>query len=85
MALDFITKFPGSKELITKISFDSILVVTDRLTKYGYFILYKESFLAEDLAYMFNKHIIRNHGIPKKIISDKDKLFISRFWKSLID
>src|SRR5450755_2090996 len=85
VALDFITKFPESKELMTKISFDSILVVTDKLTKYGYFIPYKESSSAEDLAYVFNKHIIGNHGIPKKIISDRDKLFTSRFWKSLMD
>ena len=85
MALDFITKFLESKEPITKTSFDSILVVTDRLTKYNYFIPYKKSSLAEDLTYVFNKHIIRNYGIPKRIISDRDKLFISRFWKSLID
>src|SRR5450755_3322308 len=85
VALDFITKLPESKEPMTKISFDSILVVTDRLTKYGYFIPYKESSSAEDLAYVFNKHIIGNHGIPKRIISDRDKLFTSRFWKSLMD
>ena len=85
MALDFITKFPESKELMTKTGFDSILVITDRFTKYGYFIPYKESFSAEDLAYMFNKHIIGNHGIPKKIINNRDKFFISRFWKSLIN
>jgi Integrase zinc binding domain len=85
MTLDFITKLPELKELITKTSFDSILVITDRLTKYGYFIPYKKSFSAEDLAYIFNKHIIGNYGIPKKIISDRDKLFTSRFWKSLMD
>jgi hypothetical protein len=85
MVLDFITKFPELKELMTKISFDSILVVTDRLTKYGYFIPYKESSLAEDLAYVFNKHIIRNYKISKRIINDKDKLFTSRFWKFLMD
>jgi hypothetical protein len=72
-------------KLIIKVVFDSILVVIDRLTKYGYFILYKESLLAEELAYAFNKHIIGNHGISKKIISDRDKLFTSRFWKSLAD
>jgi hypothetical protein len=62
-----------------KVVFDLILVVTDRLTKYGYFILYKESLLAEELAYAFNKHIIGNYGISKKIISDRDKLFTLRF------
>ena len=60
VALDFITKLPKSKKLMTKTSFDSILVITDRLTKYNYFILYKESSLAENLTYMFNKHIIGN-------------------------
>jgi hypothetical protein len=85
VALDFITKFPESKELMTKTSFDSILVVTDRFTKYGYFISYKESSSAEDLAYVFNKYIIGNHGISKKIISNRDKLFTLRFWKFLMD
>jgi hypothetical protein len=85
VALDFIVKFPESKEPMTKMSFDSILVVTDRFTKYDYFIPYRESFLAEDLAYVFNKHIIGNHGILKRIISNRDKLFTSRFWKSLMN
>jgi hypothetical protein len=72
-------------KLIIEVVFDSILVVIDRFTKYGYFILYKESLLAEELAYAFNKHIIENYGISKKIISNKDKLFTLRFWKSLAD
>jgi hypothetical protein len=79
VALDFIIKLLPSVKPITEVIFDSILVVTDRLTKYEYFISYKESLLTEELAYAFNKHIIGNHGIPKEIISDKDKLFISRF------
>jgi hypothetical protein len=40
VTLDFIVKFSESKEPITKTSFDSILIVTDRLTKYSYFIPY---------------------------------------------
>jgi hypothetical protein len=79
VALNFIIKLPSSVKLITEVVFDSILVITDRLTKYGYFILYKESLLIEELAYTLNKHIIGNHGISKKIISDRDKLFTSRF------
>jgi hypothetical protein len=79
MALDFIIKLPPSEELIIEIVFDSVLIVIDRFIKYGYFIPYKESLLAEELAYIFNKYIIGNYGILKKIISDRDKLFISRF------
>jgi hypothetical protein len=77
--LDFIIKLSSFIESIIEVVFDSILVIINRLTKYGYFILYKESLLVEELAYTFNKYIIGNYGISKKIISDKDKLFISRF------
>jgi hypothetical protein len=79
VTLDFIIKLPSSIKPITGVVFDSILVIINRLTKYGYFISYKESLLAEELAYAFNKHIIGNYGISKKIINNKDKLFISRF------
>jgi hypothetical protein len=79
VVLDFIIKLPPSVKLIIEVVFDLILVIINRLTKYGYFILYKESLLAEELAYTFNKHIIGNHGISKEIISNRDKLFILRF------
>jgi hypothetical protein len=79
MAMNFIVKLPPFVKSITEVVFDLILVITDRLTKYGYFIPYKESSLAEELAYAFNKHIIGNYGISKKIISDKDKLFTFKF------
>jgi hypothetical protein len=79
MALNFIVKLSSSVELIIEVVFDSILVIIDRLIKYGYFISYKESLSAKELAYAFNKHIIGNYGISKKIISDRDKLFTLRF------
>jgi hypothetical protein len=79
MAINLIIKLLPSIELITKVIFDLILIVINRLTKYGYFILYKESSLIEELVYAFNKHIIGNYGILKKIISNKDKLFTLRF------
>ncbi|KAK6218056.1 reverse transcriptase domain protein [Colletotrichum tabaci] len=84
ISLDFIVKLPKSREPLTKTWYDSILVIVDRLTKYAYFIPYLESSTAEDLAYTFLKYIISNHGLPKEIVSDRDKLFTSKFWKSLI-
>jgi hypothetical protein len=77
--LNFIIKLSSSVKLIIKVAFDLILIITDRLTKYGYFILYKESLLVEELVYTFNKYIIENYRILKKIISDRDKLFTLRF------
>ena len=84
IALDFIVKLPLSKELMTNVMYDSILVITDRLTKYGHFIPYKEASDATELAYTFLKIVIANHGLPEEIISDRDKLFTSKFWKSLM-
>jgi hypothetical protein len=61
MILDFVTKLSLFKELVTGVIYNFIIVVTDRLTKYAYFIPYLESFSAEDLAYIFYKYIITNH------------------------
>jgi hypothetical protein len=85
VALDFVIKLPLFRELMTGVIYNSIMVVTDRLTKYTYFISYFKSSLAKDLAYIFYKYIVANHGFSQRIINDKDKLFISRFWKLLMD
>jgi len=84
IALDFIVKLPISEEPMTKCLYDSILVITDRLTKYGYFIPYKESTTSEDLAYVFLRHIHSAHGLPDEIISDRGTTLTSKFWQSLI-
>ena len=68
--LDFIVKLPKFKEPIIKVVYNLILVITDKLSKYGYFISYKKVLLAKDLAYTFYKYIIGNHGLPKEIIFD---------------
>jgi hypothetical protein len=56
--MDFIIKLPVFKKLRIDQSYDFIFVATDRLTKYGYFILYREDMLVKNLAYLFNKYII---------------------------
>jgi hypothetical protein len=62
VALNFVTKLPLSKKLIIGVIYNSIIIVTDRLTKYAYFISYFENFSAEDVAYMFYKYVMANHG-----------------------
>jgi transposase InsO family protein len=84
IAFDHITKLPGSKEPGSEEVYDSILVVTDRLTKYGYFIPYKESSDAATLAYHFLRVIAANHGLPDEIISDRGTTFASKFWQALM-
>ena len=82
ITMDFIIKLPLSKDTITDIKYDSILVVVDRLTKYPYFIPWKEKGNVKDLAKVILKEIIANHWIPQSIISDSDKLFTSKFWNT---
>ena len=82
--MDFIVKLPLSKDPLTGVEYDSILVITERLTKYGYFIPYLEASDAKALAYTFLRVIIANHGLLEEIILDRDKLFTSKFWRTLM-
>ena len=84
ISLDFIVKLPPSTEPATGTIYDSILVIIDRLTKYGHFIPYKEATTAEELSYLFLKHITSMHGLPDEIISDRGSTFTSKFWQSLM-
>ena len=84
MTMDFITKFPKSKDITTNIKYNSILIVVDKLTKYAHLILYMEKFMTKQTAWIILDRVIRHHRILKTIISDKDKIFINNFWKTLM-
>jgi hypothetical protein len=74
-----VVKLLFSQNLITGMEHDFILVITDRLTKYIYMILYFEANITKNLAYTFLRIIITNYSVPEEMISNKNKLFISRF------
>ena len=82
--MDFIIKLPVSKEPGSTNRYDSMFVVIDRLSKYIYFILCQEDMTAEEFAYLFYRTVTSRHRIPAEIILDRDKLFKSKFWQSLI-
>jgi hypothetical protein len=77
--LDFVVKLLLLRDLIIRVEYDCILVVTDRLTKYIYIILYLEANIIENLAYMFLKVVVTNYNALEKMISDRNKLFILWF------
>ena len=76
--MDFITKFPK-----TMGGLDTIWVIVDRLTKSAHFLLIKATNKMENLTRTYTKGIIRFHGVPLSIISNRDSRFTSRFWQSL--
>ena len=84
ITMDFITKLPSSKNPINEETYDSIFVMVDKLTKYIHVIPFKESYTAVQLGEVFIDRLIRYHGLPKSITSDRDKLFTSKYWKTLI-
>ena len=64
---------------------DAIWVVVDRLTKVAHFLPIQQSYSLDHLAEIYVKEIMRLHGVPKSIVSDRDPRFTSHFWKSLQD
>ena len=79
IALDFVVGLLLSKDPITGLEYDSICVVTDRFTKYAYIVLVLGTIDADTIAQLFLRTIFANHGIPDEVISDRDKLFTSKF------
>ncbi len=60
-----------------------ILVVVDRFSKMAHFFPLKKGFRQEDVADLFLEQIVRLHGLPSSIVSDRDSRFTSPFWKAL--
>ena len=83
ITIDFITKLSKSKDSVIRIQYNSIWVVIDRLTKWAHMILFKETFNVEQLTHLYLDRIIRYHRYPDSIISDRDKLFRSAYWRTL--
>jgi hypothetical protein len=79
VTMDFIVKLPDLIEPGTGQKCDAILVIVERFTKYIKFIPLSEGIDTPDLAYTVIKAIMSDFGVPDKFITDRDKLFTSKF------
>ena len=77
--MDFITALPTSNGK------DALWVIIDRLTKMGYFVACQGTVNPEDLADHFIQQLVRPHGLPSSIASDRGSLFTSDFWKKITE
>jgi hypothetical protein len=69
--------------LPTSSGYTIIMVVVDRFTKYAHFLPLKHSYSAQSVASLFLDNVVKLHGVPKSIVSDRDKTFTTAFWKAL--
>ncbi|VFQ82654.1 unnamed protein product [Cuscuta campestris] len=78
VSMDFITGLPPSRGITV------IMVVVDRLSKYTHFGLLPTGFDAPRVAHLFLDTVVKHHGFPSTIISDRDSVFMSSFWRELM-
>jgi hypothetical protein len=77
VTMDFIDGLPTSAHA------NCIMVVVDKLSKFAHFIPLHHLFTASKIAQVFLDNVFRLHGLPTHIVSDRDPIFTSMFWREL--
>ncbi|XP_061993237.1 uncharacterized protein LOC133711082, partial [Rosa rugosa] len=76
ISMDFVTGLPRSRQ-----GYDSIWVIVDRLTKSAHFLPVAKTYSGDALCKLYVNEIVRLHGVPVTIVSDRDARFTSEFWR----
>ena len=75
--MDFVTHLPQTQQ-----RHDAVWVIVDRLTKSAHFLAVWMTYFLERLCRSYIREIVRLHGVPVSIVSDRDPRFTTHFWKS---
>ena len=76
--MDFVTHLPRTSQ-----KHDAVWVIMDRLTKLAHFLVVRMTFTLEEFCKLYIREIVRLHGVPVSIVSDRDPRFTAQLWKSL--
>ncbi len=82
LSMDFVTGLPVSTNWKSE-TYDSILVIVNRLTKMVHYEPVKVTINAPALAEVIIEAVVRYHGLPDSIVSNRGSVFTSKFWSSL--
>ena len=77
ITMDFVTGFPTTRNRK-----DAVWVVVDRLTKSAHFLLIRKGDGVDQIVRIYLDEIVRLHGVPASIVSDRDPRFTSYFWQA---
>ena len=75
--MDFVTHLPRTSQ-----RHDAVWVIVDRLTKSAHFLAVRMTFTLKRFCRLYIREIVRLHGVPVSIVSDRDPRFTTHFWKS---
>ena len=75
--MDFVTHLSWTPQ-----RHDAVWVIMNRLTKSAHFLAMQMTFTLEEFYRLYVREIIRLHGVPVSIVSDRDPRFMAHFWKS---